>query len=1236
MLGFAALQALPFGTPAARVTFVSVLSSAGASALVYCTIVHILRALQEAEAARGAREERGTRPGVAEEGAACGGGQGPGSGEQVDARASALLGAGLYSFSPLVWTYSTQAEVFALNNWFAAALILLTAMYMVPLPPSERSEPAGKPANLAQPDPAAAPERSAPSRARRMPSGLQHRCGSGGERRTPPSEDASTQGAGDAAAGLRLALTLLAMTEQRLQEVRAPGAVVLGGYYWTSENLRSCETLMMIVPGSGSPDAGLWSTLGLLREAGPDIGSVLAYLEHARRLGWGTVVLCPNANFQPSAQDSTARAESRRALPGSESAEAHAVSVWEQVVKPTTARVLIVAHSTGGAAALHIASCDPLAFAARVHAIALLDSVHKKLPTTDAGVRDLCRTRACNFVASAAPLGNGCPKPWHSQAPVVAAGCICKSGGHTDHARVPAAALPAVFDFLSHSLGLDVAAAKCEHHVQAADAADAAHGHVTSARQACSIRAASCKAGDGRDGHICRRAWWIPYAGAWLIGLGLTNQHTLVLLALPLALAILIAGHETLVKPGAMLTLVGCGLMGLLPYAYLVMAGEQPQRGAWGDPAQLRGLWVHLLRREYGTWKLFSGSDGQQQGLQSLVTGTQLYLQDLPHQQLFMGPLCTLCGAGLMLRAPSTRALAATLLLAWGGYTIVFHSLANLPLEHARHGKLFRSVHARFWLQANTILAVFLGVGVLPCMRGVGAGASLLLASPRVRPSACWAAAAAVVGLQISLQYAECDKSQEWAIWEAGHATLMAVPRNGLLLVKGDLNTNAVRYLMECEGARPDVQQLDLSHVSYTWFNRRHARAWHSNVTLPGRRFTRLHRQPPAGAYLLRHLLRANIRRKPIVITSGLESLDPEIFTEFVLWPSGVGYRVYPRLQPPAPRAWLRDNALRLPILPSDFVASSAESGLWEDIANRDAAIAHAQVASHMLVVPPDASPTSPSPSPDASPVPPSSHNDGRGGSACMVTIPRGGGGSTRGKGGREGAESGSGTRELAVCGTIEGVEVGRGDGCNLAYLEACQDVLEGQAPLEQLSWFSCAAQVPPLSPPSRCSPPPPPPSSSQPPAPRTTPLYMAGGQDQRQCPLRIWPVLVLPCVHDTPAVAALPCSCPGTLFGMLREDRQADVLGRGVYSDFDMCSLVDGRAAAAHLEKRRGWYWSCALVRARCTAYICVFAFVCSRACVLVRMFVSQGEGRNDAARSRTCLCFLCARARARARARS
>ena len=213
------------------------------------------------------------------------------------------------------------------------------------------------------------------------------------------------------------------------------------------------------------------------------------------------------------------------------------------------------------------------------------------------------------------------------------------------------------------------------------------------------------------------------------------------------------------------------------------------------------------------------------------------------------------------------------------------------------------------------------------------------------------------------------------------------------------------------------MQQLDLSHVSYTWFNRRHARAWHGNVTLPGRRFTRLHRSPPTGAYLLRHLIKANIRRKPIVVTSGLESLDPQIFQDFVLWPSGIGYRVYPRLHPPAPRAWLRDNALRLPMLSSDFVASAAESGLWEDIANRDAAIAHAQVASHMLIaVPPaDASapphPTSATLPPDASSVLHSSQNPSGGGVGlrCMVTLAHAGGWNTRGKGGTEWKGTGGG-----------------------------------------------------------------------------------------------------------------------------------------------------------------------------------------------------------------------------------
>ena len=713
MLGYAAVQLLPFGAPAARVTFVSVLSSAGASALLYLTIVHLTRALvlgdSPASNVELPRDEGLCNEGlgVASDGAPRGSDSCPHCGGEMDqerrwmtaSRAAGIAGAGLHSFSPLVWTYSTQAEVFALNNLFVIAMICLTTLYLVPL-------------------------------------GHEHAEAESGAAARSAGRETKDESAGEATSA-----------SQTIQ----------------TEGLRQGT---QVATGTGTGTRG------------PD--------SEAERNG-----------------------------------------------------------------------CIP-------HAA-----------------------------------------KWDS---------TCSDMGRS--------------------------------HMQ-------------------------------RNG-------WIPYAGAVLIGLGLTNQHTLVLLAAPLALAVVLAGRALLLRPGAMLTLIGCGLVGLTPYLYLVWAGEQPQRGAWGDPASLRGLAVHVFRREYGTWKLFSGSDGQEQGLQSLRSGTWLYLCDLPRQQLLFGPACVVLGVQRLLARACTRTAAWWLVAAWLGYTVVFHLLANLPLEHSSHRDLFRAVHARFWLQPNAILGVLLGVGLFPLM--LAALAAPARAAARASggceharegsralectggASACWVLALGIVASQLALNYPACDKSQEWAVWEAGRATLLAAPRGALLLIKGDLYTNAVRYLLECEGARPDVQHLDLSHISYAWFNRRHARPWHANVTFPGRRFTRLHRHPPPGAFRLRDLLADNIRRRPIVLTSGLESLDPHIHQDFTLWPSGVGYRVYPRERPPALRAWLRDNALRLPVLASDYLVSSERMGSWEAIAARDRAIAHAQVplTSNSQTPTPNPKPTSQKARPEA------------------------------------------------------------------------------------------------------------------------------------------------------------------------------------------------------------------------------------------------------------------------------
>ena len=52
-----------------------------------------------------------------------------------------------------------------------------------------------------------------------------------------------------------------------------------------------------------------------------------------------------------------------------------------------------------------------------------------------------------------------------------------------------------------------------------------------------------------------------------------------------------------------------------------------------------------------------------------------------------------------------------------------------------------------------------------------------------------------------ALHWESIDRSSEWGVWECGWAVLDSVPRGGVLLVKGDLNTNAVRYLTQCEGS---------------------------------------------------------------------------------------------------------------------------------------------------------------------------------------------------------------------------------------------------------------------------------------------------------------------------------------------------------------------------------------------------------------------------------------------------
>ena len=58
------------------------------------------------------------------------------------------------------------------------------------------------------------------------------------------------------------------------------------------------------------------------------------------------------------------------------------------------------------------------------------------------------------------------------------------------------------------------------------------------------------------------------------------------------------------------------------------------------------------------------------------------------------------------------------------------------------------------------------------------------------------------------------------------------MPKNAVMIVKGDIITNSMRYLRVCEGMRPDTTHLDQSMMTYPWFKPQQARHF-VNITFP-------------------------------------------------------------------------------------------------------------------------------------------------------------------------------------------------------------------------------------------------------------------------------------------------------------------------------------------------------------------------------------------------------------------
>lgn len=118
------------------------------------------------------------------------------------------------------------------------------------------------------------------------------------------------------------------------------------------------------------------------------------------------------------------------------------------ISKSVAKHIFIVAHSTGGEAAVALFAARPAA-RERILSFGFADSVHKAAPEDAA---EFMKSRGCNFVCSRTPLGDPKPKPWIKNG--FSNGCAVQSAGTMEHLETPHVTKDAIFAMFDTALGV--------------------------------------------------------------------------------------------------------------------------------------------------------------------------------------------------------------------------------------------------------------------------------------------------------------------------------------------------------------------------------------------------------------------------------------------------------------------------------------------------------------------------------------------------------------------------------------------------------------------------------------------------------------------------------------------------------------------------------------------------------------------------------------------------------------
>ncbi|XP_073751360.1 protein O-mannosyl-transferase TMEM260 isoform X5 [Callorhinus ursinus] len=151
-----------------------------------------------------------------------------------------------------------------------------------------------------------------------------------------------------------------------------------------------------------------------------------------------------------------------------------------------------------------------------------------------------------------------------------------------------------------------------------------------------------------------------------------------------------------------------------------------------------------------------------------------------------------------------------------------------------------------------------------------------------------------------------CDQRTNYVIDKFAKNLLASMPRDAIILLRGDLPGNSLRYMHYCEGLRPDISLVDQEMMTYEWYLPKMAKHL-PGVSFPGDRWNPVEGILPSGmvTFNLYHFLEINKQKKTFVCI-GIHEGDPTWKKNYSLWPWGSCDKLVPSEIVFNPEEWIK------------------------------------------------------------------------------------------------------------------------------------------------------------------------------------------------------------------------------------------------------------------------------------------------------------------------------------------